>query len=103
MRTSRRRSGSRNIRRWATRMKTAYRGAALIAAALLSGTAAAQAFPNRPIRVIVPWAPGGINDTSARLLSQHLTASIGQPVVVDNRAGAASTIGTDIVAKSAPD
>ena len=84
-------------------MKKRCVGAALIAAALLSGVAAAQAFPNRPIRVIVPWAPGGINDTSARLLSQHLTTSIGQPVVVDNRAGAASTIGTDIVAKSAPD
>jgi tripartite-type tricarboxylate transporter receptor subunit TctC len=95
-------------------------GAALAAAALLSGgalaqsgvklepgvnagVAAAQAFPNRPIRVVVPWAPGGINDTSARLLAQHMTASMGQPVVVDNRGGAASTIGTDIVAKSAPD
>ena len=68
-----------------------------------AGVAAAQSFPSRPIRVIVPWAPGGINDTSARLLAQHMTASIGQPVVVDNRGGAASTIGTDIVAKSTAD
>lgn len=68
-----------------------------------AGVAAARGFPSRPIRVVVPWAPGGINDTSARLLAQHMTASIGQPVVVDNRGGAASTLGTDIVAKSAAD
>ena len=67
------------------------------------GVAAAQTFPSRPIRVVVPWAPGGINDTSARLLAQHMTAGMGQPVVVDNRGGAASTIGTDIVAKSSAD
>ncbi len=68
-----------------------------------AGLAAAQAFPSRPIRIIVPWTPGGINDTSARILAQQLTASMGQPVIVDNRAGAASTIGTDIVAKSNAD
>jgi len=72
----------------------------LLAAA---GAACAQAFPSRPIRVIVPWAPGGINDTSARILAQYLTAGLGQPVVIDNRGGAASVIGTEIVARSTPD
>ena len=67
------------------------------------GTEAAQAFPSRPIRLIVPWPPGGISDTSARILAQHMSASVGQPVIVDNRAGAGSTIGHDIVAKSSAD
>ena len=66
-------------------------------------SAAAQAFPSRPIRLIVPWPPGGISDTSARILAQHMSASVGQPVIVDNRAGAGSTIGHDIVAKSSAD
>lgn len=64
---------------------------------------AAQAYPSRPIRLIVPWPPGGISDTSARILAQHLSASLGQQVVVDNRAGAGSTIGHDLVAKSTAD
>lgn len=68
-----------------------------------AGLAAAQAFPSRPIRIIVPWTTGGINDTSARILAQQMTASVGQPVIVDNRPGAASTIGTEIVAKSNAD
>ena len=66
-------------------------------------SAAAQAFPTRPIRLVVPWPPGGISDTSARILAQHMSASVGQPVIVDNRAGAGSTIGTDLVAKSSAD
>ena len=60
-------------------------------------------FPSRPIRLVVPWPPGGISDTSARILAQHMSASVGQPVIVDNRAGAGSTIGTDLVAKSSAD
>lgn len=68
-----------------------------------AGAAAADEFPSRPIRLIVPWPPGGISDTSARILGQHMSASMGQPVVVDNRPGAGSTIGTDMVAKSAAD
>jgi tripartite-type tricarboxylate transporter receptor subunit TctC len=67
------------------------------------GTAAAQAYPSRPIRLIVPWPPGGISDTSARILAQHMTTSIGQQVIVDNRPGAGSTIGHDMVAKSSAD
>jgi len=70
---------------------------------MLAGWAAAQTFPSRPIRLIVPWPPGGISDTGARILAQHMSASLGQPVVVDNRGGAASVIGTELVVKSNAD
>lgn len=77
----------------------------LVAAALASHAAftSAQNYPTRPIRIVVPFSPGGGNDIVARFLTQRLTESFGQTAVVDNRAGAGSTIGTDIVAKSPPD
>lgn len=62
-----------------------------------------QTYPNRPIRFIVPSATGGSNDISARLFGQKLAESFGQQVVIDNRAGAGSIIGTDLAAKSSPD
>ncbi|MGE5524355.1 MAG: Bug family tripartite tricarboxylate transporter substrate binding protein [Rhodospirillaceae bacterium] len=68
-------------------------------AALLCGSTAAQSYPNKPIRMIVPFAPGGPNDTIARLVGQKLTAQLGQTVVVENRGGAGGTIGMDYVAK----
>jgi tripartite-type tricarboxylate transporter receptor subunit TctC len=72
--------------------------------ALLSSTVAAQAnYPSKPIRFVVPYPPGGFTDILARLIGQKLTQSMGQPVVVENRGGGGSTIGSDIVAKSAPD
>src|SRR3954462_1264288 len=76
-----------------------------VAAALVLHAAPihAQNYPNHPIRLVVPFAPGGGNDIAARLVAQHPTDAFGQTAVVDNRAGAGSTIGTDIVAKSAPD
>jgi len=71
---------------------------------VVSGTAGAQQhYPSRPIRLISPYAPGGGNDTMARLIGQALTESLGQQVIVDNRPGANTMIGTDIVAKSRPD
>ena len=60
-------------------------------------------YPSRPVRLIVPFAPGGSNDIMARIAAQKLTESFGQQVIVDNRAGASGIVGTDIAAKSAPD
>ncbi|MEY3671586.1 MAG: hypothetical protein RI904_1243 [Pseudomonadota bacterium] len=64
---------------------------------------ASDTFPNKPIKFIVPYAAGGATDTTARLVSKELTAILGQPVIVENKAGAGGNIGTDYVAKSPPD
>ncbi len=71
----------------------------------LAGTlpACAQEYPRKAIRLIVPFAPGGGNDTVARAIAQSAGASLGQPMVVDNRAGAGGILGAELAAKSAPD
>ncbi len=66
-------------------------------------TVCAQTYPTKTIRVIVPFTPGGGNDISARFIAQRLTEAFKQSVIVENRPGAGSTVGTDMVAKSAPD
>lgn len=71
--------------------------------ALTTLGAHAQDYPTRPIRIIVPFAPGGSADVFGRVIAQRLQESMGQNVIVDNRPGAGSVIGTDAVAKSAPD
>ena len=71
--------------------------------ALLTGAAHAASFPTKPIRLLVGYSPGGPNDTQARLIGQRLSANLGQPVVVDNRAGADGIIAADAVARAAPD
>src|SRR5262245_16516492 len=76
----------------------------LIAVALLvSGAVAAQPYPNRTVRIVVPATPGGAIDLIARTLAEKMTASLGQPVVVENKPGASNNLGTDFVAKSPPD
>jgi tripartite-type tricarboxylate transporter receptor subunit TctC len=74
---------------------------ALVVAA--ASAAAADSFPTKPLRLIVPFPPGGFNDTLARTLGQKLTERWGQPVVVDNRPGAGSTIGTELAARAPAD
>jgi tripartite-type tricarboxylate transporter receptor subunit TctC len=76
-------------------------GAAALPA--VSRTARAQAYPSRPVRLIVAFAPGGIADTFARIMAQKLTESLGQPFYVENIAGATGSIGTGQVAKAPAD
>ena len=70
---------------------------------LLSGSARAQAWPSRPIRIVCPLPPGGLTDLYSRAIGEHLQASLGQTVIVENRPGAGGQIGCDLVAKAAPD
>ena len=80
--------------------------ASLLAAtglALAAAVAFAQSYPTQPVRIIVPQSAGGLNDVSARLIQPHLERAFKQPVLVDNRTGGAGIVGTDAVAKAAPD
>jgi len=78
-------------------------GAILLTAGVLAAPQAWAAFPDRPLRIVVPFTPGGGTDTVARQLARELTDELGQSVVVENRPGASTIIGTENVAKSAPD
>src|SRR5438128_8179224 len=89
-------------------MRKAALGCALLGALLVTQLAHAQSssaskFPERPIRLVVGFPPGGATDILARILSQYMPDSIGQPVVVDNRGGATGTIAAAMVAKAPPD
>ena len=69
----------------------------------LAATVGAQSYPSKPVRVIVPYPPGGTVDVVARVLAQRMSEQMGQQFVVENRAGANGTVGSDLVAKSAAD
>jgi len=84
-------------------MKSIVRTLALAAAVLLPALADAQTYPGKPIHIVVPFPPGGSTDLLARRIGEKLAAAWGQPVIVDNRAGAGGTLGAEYVAKSAPD
>src|SRR6188768_15228 len=71
--------------------------------ALAAGYAAAQAYPTKPVTVIVPWPAGGPSDLAARPVAKGLQDTFKQPFVIDNRGGASGNIGTALVAKAAPD
>jgi tripartite-type tricarboxylate transporter receptor subunit TctC len=75
-------------------------GAVLLA---LTAAAAADDYPNRPVRLIIPFPPGGSNDVVGRLVAKHLSDKLGQQVYVDNRGGAGGTIGTELASKAVPD
>ena len=88
-------------------MKRAFSRRRLLTLAVLSAlgvfSAEAADYPNRPIHVVVPWPPGGPTDAVARVLSQEISETLRQPVVIDNKAGATGVLGSDFVAKAAPD
>jgi tripartite-type tricarboxylate transporter receptor subunit TctC len=91
------------------RNKISIRNAGIVAIAALwvslglMAAAAAQSYPSRPVKIIVPFAAGGPLDLVARSLTDRLTATLGQPVIIDNRVGAGGNIGTEAAAKAAPD
>jgi tripartite-type tricarboxylate transporter receptor subunit TctC len=84
-------------------MKHALVATGLACAVLCTGAAFAQGYPNKAVKVVVPWPAGGTTDIAARVVTQQLSAKLGQPIVVENRPGANGIIGADAVAKSSPD
>lgn len=84
-------------------LKHSFHVLATAALALSGGFVAAQGYPSKPVKIIVPYPPGGTTDMIGRLIAQELQTRMGQPFIVDNRPGAAGNIGADAVAKSSPD
>src|SRR5512134_2583489 len=87
---------------WQREIPSALLGACFAVAGVATALAQ-QAYPTQTVRIVVPFTPGGLNDTTARLLQPQLEKALGQTVIVDNRTGASGIVGTDAVAKAAPD
>src|SRR5215211_8010484 len=79
------------------------RTSAMLVIACCATVANAQTYPSKPIKVIVPYTPGSPVDVLARVVTQQVSARLGQPIVIDNRPGAGTTIGTKVAAESPPD
>ena len=86
-----------------SRRRVLYVAAGVAAAPIIPATAKGQGYPSRPIRFIVPFPSGGVSDIIARLMGQRLSERLGQPFVIENRGGAGSNLGTEIVVKAPPD
>jgi tripartite-type tricarboxylate transporter receptor subunit TctC len=84
-------------------LKVAFAVAASMSALVITPGAQAQNYPVKPVRVIIPWPAGGLTDVAGRIYFQKISDSLGQPFVIDNRPGATGSIGSEAVAKSAPD
>ena len=74
-----------------------------VATLLLSGTTLAQSYPSKPIRLLVPFGPGGVGDITSRAVMQKMSEAIGQQIIIDNRPSAGGIVATETVAKSDPD
>src|SRR5690606_29498306 len=79
------------------------RSLAAVAACAVVGSAMAQSYPNKPIRLVVPYPPGASTDHSSRLIAERAQKILGQHIIIDNRGGASGTIGSDQVSKADPD
>jgi tripartite-type tricarboxylate transporter receptor subunit TctC len=84
-------------------LKVAFAVAASMSALVIAPGAQAQNYPVKPVRVVIPWPAGGLTDVAGRIYFQKISESMGQPFVIDNRPGATGSIGSEAVAKSAPD
>src|SRR6185436_20849396 len=90
-------------RRNSMQLLSSWRLAAGLVLACCHAVAMAQAWPSKAVRIVVPFSPGGFVDSSVRAVGDRLSVRLGQPVVIENRLGAAGNIGAEAVAKSAPD